>query len=92
MLSVKKSVSCGCTFLGKGIVGHPEMGVVYDCREVTFDEWDLMRGEWLDREETRIVYKTDNGYVFDQEMLHDKAFEIELYAENWRAHKGECFA
>ena len=92
-LQVKSSVRSGCVFLGKGIKGRPEMGVVVECRRVTFDEWDLMRQEWTGRhEETRMLYMTDNGYVFDDSQLYDeRLFQIEEHAPNWRAKKKDAW-
>ena len=92
MLQVKSSKSHGCLFLGKGIVNHPEMGVVVECREVVFDKWDIMRTEWFGRfEETRIMYRTDTGYSFDETQLQDGTFQIEQYAPNWRARKKDAW-
>lgn len=90
MLNVKASKPHGCVFLGKGIEGRPEMGVIEDCREVLFDEWDVMRGQWTGlHEKTVVMYKTDNGYVFDETFIFGKKpiLKIEEYAPNWRAHK-----
>lgn len=93
MLYVKGWKPCGCTFLGKGIVDHPEMGVIIDCREVIFDEWSIA-GHWTGREEqSRIMYKTDTGYVFDDSDLcgDTPRFKVELYAPNVRADKIFCW-
>lgn len=87
---VKKSTDSGCVFLGKGIKNHPEMGVVCAAREVTFDEYDVMFQHWTGHEITRILYKTDTGYCFDNTQLGD-VFEIELYAPNWRARKPDAW-
>lgn len=87
-LHVKEYVLWGCEFIGKGIVGRPEMGVISRCKRVTFDRWDLMRGEWLGKETHRLMYLTDTGYSFDETDLKEGRLEIEPYAENWRAHKG----
>ena len=89
-MNVKNSKEYGCTFLGKGIVGRPEMGVVVQCREVIFDEWDVMRQDWKGHEVKKLVFKTDTGYVFDEDdyLGPDARLEIELYAPNWRAKKG----
>lgn len=85
MLRTKKIETCGCTFLGKGIVGRPEMGVVAEAKMVTFDEWDFIDLNWKGEEVTRTMYWTDNDYAFDDTMLRpDGPFEIELYAPNWR--------
>ena len=81
---VKKSSRHGCTFLGKGIVDHPEMGFVVECREVILDEWDSISEEWKGSEERRIMFRTDTGYAFDFNQLHDLPFKIEQYAPNWR--------
>ena len=88
MLDVKNDRGVGCTFLGKGIVDRPEMGVVVECREVTFDEWDFIEQEWKDCEVKKLLYRTDTGYVFDEDdIFGDQArFQIELYAPNWRKH------
>lgn len=83
MLSVKTSKSMGCTFLGKGIVDHPEMGVVDECREVVMDELDVF-GEWTGNETKIVMLRTDNGYAFDENMLRNGTFKIENYAPNWR--------
>lgn len=91
-LFVKSSTSYGCTFLGKGIVGHPEMGVVCECREVIFDEWDHVGHHWTGRNEVvKVMLRTDTGYSFDNDMLRDGVFEIENYAPNWRAHKKDAW-
>ena len=84
MLDVKIDRGAGCTFLGKGIVGHPEMGVIEECREVTFDEWDNFEMEWKDLEIKKLVYKTSTGYVIDEEMLmgNHRVFEIEEFVDN----------
>ena len=88
MLQVKFSRPIGCVFLGKGIEGRPEMGVVCDCREVTFDEWDVVYQSWKGANVVcRTMYRTDNGYSFDQTQLDDGTFRIEEYAPNWRAKK-----
>ena len=88
MLDVKVDRGAGCTFLGKGIVGRPEMGVIEECREVTFDEWDFIEQDWKDCEVKKLVYRTDTGYVFDEDDIFgaDARFEIEQYAPNWRKH------
>ena len=88
MLDVKRDKAAGCTFLEKGIVGRPEMGVVAECREVTFDEWDFIEQSWKDREVKRLLYRTDTGYVFDESDIFgpDARLEIEQYAPNWRKH------
>ena len=84
MLDVKVDRAAGCTFLGKGIVGRPEMGVIEECREVTFDEWDSFEMEWKDLKVKKLVYKTSTGYVIDDDMLmgNSALFEIEQYAPN----------
>lgn len=88
MLSVKHSAPYGCTFLGKGIEDHPEMGVVVECRLVWFDEWDTMFQHWTGKSECRrIMYRTDNGYAFDRDAIMDGTYKIELYAPNWRPRK-----
>ena len=88
MLSVKASAPYGCTFLGKGIVGREEMGVVIECRMVWFDEWDVMQQRWIGKNQVRkIMYRTDNGYAFDHDALVDGTYKIEQYAPNWRARK-----
>ena len=81
---VKSSKSMGCTFFGKGFIDHPEMGVVTDCREVTFDEKDVY-GEWTGNETKIVMLKTDNGYAIDENMLRSGMFRVENYAPNWRA-------
>ena len=82
----------GCVFLGKGIVDHPEMGVIIECRKVVFDEWDVMFQEWLGkRETTKVMYRTDTGYAFDHSRIEDGTYEIEQYAPNWRAHKKDAW-
>ena len=83
-LDVKRDKGAGCTFLGKGIVGRPEMGVVAECREVTFDEWDFMEQEWKNCEVKKLLYRTDTGYVFDDDDIRgpDARLEIEQYAPN----------
>lgn len=93
MLYVKSSVPVGCTYLGKGFVGHPEMGVVVDRREVLFDDWDVMRAEWTGkREETHMLIRTDNGFVLDEADIFERHFyEIEDYAPNWRARKYDAW-
>jgi len=91
MLQVKSSKAHGCLFLGKGIVGHPEMGVVVDARFVTFDTWDVMRGQWAGHEESRVLYRTDTGYSFDETRLQDGTYTIEEYAPNWRAKKPDAW-
>lgn len=92
MLSVKASTPYGCTFLGKGIVNRPEMGVVCECRLVRFDEWDVMRQCWTGRGETqKIMYRTDNGYSFDHDSIVDGTYQIEQYAANWRARKPDAW-
>ena len=85
-LYTKVSRCAGCTFLGKGIVGRPEMGVVAECRDVTFDEWDIIEQDWKDCEVKKLVYRTDTGYVFDETDIFGAAarFEIEQYAPNCR--------
>ena len=91
-LQVKYVRPMGCTFLGKGIVNHPEMGIVTQSAEVVFDTFDVMRQVWTDAHELKkVVYKTDNGYVFDEDQLADGYFEIEEYAPNWRAKKPPVF-
>lgn len=91
-LQVKSSINRGCTFFGKGIVNRPEMGVVVECREVLLDEWDVGFCHWSGRNEvTKIMYRTDNGYSFDDDMLADGMFEIEEYAPNWRSHKKDAW-
>lgn len=94
MLNVKYSKSCGCVFFGKGIVDRPEMGVVSECREVVFDEFDVMRQEWKGREVVKIVYKTDNGYSFDDDDIRgsNARLKIDNYAPSWRAKKGDCWS
>lgn len=90
-LQVKSSVMVGCVFLGKGIVGHPEMGVIVECREVVFDMWDVMFQEWTGKHEmTKVMYRTDTGYAFDQDTL-DGMYQIENYAPNWRAKKKDAW-
>ena len=84
---VKSSKPMGCTFFGKGICGHPEMGVVEECREVVMDEKDVF-GEWIGNETTIVMLRTDNGYAFDESLLRDRILEIENYAPNWRAKAG----
>lgn len=85
-LYTKASRYAGCTFLGKGIVGCPEMGVIVECREVTFDEWDIIEQEWKNCEVKKLLYRTDTGYVFDEDDIRgpDAWFEIEQYAPNCR--------
>lgn len=91
-LLVKKSVQYGCTFLGKGIVGRPEMGVIRECRLVWFDEWDVMRQCWMERNEIRrIMYRTDTGYAFDHDSIADGTYKIKGYAPNWRARKPDAW-
>ena len=84
MLDVKVDRGAGCTFLGKGIVGHPEMGVIEECREVTLDEWDPFEMDWKDLEVKQLMYKTSTGYVFDEHQImgNDALFEIEQYVPN----------
>ena len=88
MLDVKVDRGAGCTFLGKGIVGRQEMGVVEECREVTFDEWDFIEQDWKDCEVKKLVYRTDTGYVFDEDDISgvNARLKIEQYAPNWRKH------
>lgn len=88
MLSVKYSEHVGCTFLGKGLEGHPEMGVIVAAKAVVFDEWDCFSQTWKNKEVGRVMYFTDNGYAFDDSLLEEGVYKIELYAPNWRAHKG----
>lgn len=80
-----KSVSkIGCTFLGKGIKGHPEMGVVSEAKSVIFAEKDVF-GDWVDgTEQEFVLVRTDNGFCFDSDML-DRLFVIENYAPNYRS-------
>ena len=80
MLDVKNDCAGGCTFIGKGFVGHPEMGTVEECREVTFDEGDPFEMEWKNLEVKKRMYKTSTGYVLDKDQIRDH-FEIELYAD-----------
>lgn len=87
MYSVKSSTAMGCTFLGKGIKHRPEMGVVMECREVVMDEKDIF-GEWAGEELIVVMFRTDNGYVFDGRQLQDGSIVIENYAPNWRAKAG----
>lgn len=84
MLYVKIDRGHGCTFLGKGIEGRPEMGVVVDCREVTFDEWDFAEQDWKNCEVKKVLFKTDAGYVFDEDDLWgaNARLKIEQYAPN----------
>lgn len=88
MLDVKADRGAGCTFLGKGFVGHPEMGVIQECREVTFDEWDSFEMDWKDLEVKKLMYRTSTGYVLDEDMImgNHALFEIEQYAPNDWAH------
>ena len=91
-LQVKYVRPMGCVFLGKGIVDRPEMGIVTECAEVIFDTFDVMRQVWTDaHEEKKIVYKTDNGFVFCEDELESGYYEIEEYAPNWRAKKPPVF-
>ena len=87
MLYVKKTNTEGCTFLGKGIKGHPEMGVVVDCRVVCLDEMDIYKN-WKNNEVSVILVRTSTGYAFDASKLRDRTYEIEEYAPNshrqWR--------
>lgn len=82
-LYVKKSEKIGATFLGKGIVGHPEWGVVVEVRDVTFDQKDVF-GDWEGTEFTQTWCRTDNGFTFDAARLGGDIL-IENYAPNWRA-------
>ena len=88
MLDVKNDLGAGCTFLGKGIVGRPEMGVIVDCRKIVFDEWDFFEQCWKGCETTKLVYKTDTGYIFDEDDIFgaNPRLEVEQYAPNWRRH------
>lgn len=88
MLDVKVDKGAGCTFIGKGIIGRPEMGVVIECREVTFDEWSFTEMDWKDQEVKKLLYRTDTGYVFDEDDIFgvNARFKIEQYAPNWRKH------
>lgn len=84
MKSIKKSIGHGCTFLGKGIIDHPEMGVVVECRQITFDDWDPITSEWKGDELITLMYWTDNDFSFVQDDLDSGRFQIELYAPNIR--------
>ena len=81
MIKVKKFSSCGCTFLGKGIVGRPEMGAVVQAKTVTFNEVDCF-GDWKNTETQTTMYLTDTGFAFSDEDLKSGRIEIELYASN----------
>lgn len=87
---VKESRRHGCTFLGKGIEGHPEMGVVVECREVILDEWDSVLKHWKGDNEKRIMFRTDTGYAFDAQALGD-IYQIEQYAPNFRPRKVDAW-
>lgn len=88
MLDVKNDRAAGCPFLGKGIVDRPEMGVIVDCREVTFDEWDPYVAYWKGCEVKKLVYRTDTGFVFDEDDLWGEyaRLRVEQYAPNIRQH------
>lgn len=89
-LYVKNSKKIGATFLGKGIVGYPEMGTIAEVREVEFDEMDIY-GEWQNTPFRRELIRTDTGYVFDGEDLRSGRFKIENYAPNWRKEVKPAF-
>lgn len=92
MLQVKNSTPKGCTYLGKGFVDHPEMGVVVECREVVFDTWDVMYGHWTGKNEKTItMVRTDTGFAFDERDIWDGRYELEQYAPSWRAHKKDAW-
>lgn len=84
-----KNIKCvsriGCVFLGKGIVGHPEMGAIVEAVLVTFDKKDIF-GNWEGDEEDILMVRTDNGFAFDAAELGSHGhYQIEEYAPNWRA-------
>ena len=93
MLHVKSARPVGCTYLGKGFVGHPEMGVVVDRREVLFDKWDVMKADWTGAHEMTIfMIRTDTGFVLNEDDIFEKHyFDIEEYAPNWRARKYDAW-
>lgn len=86
---VKKYTTAGCLFLGKGLVGRPEMGVIVESKTVVFDEKDVF-GDWKGIEESHILYRTDNGFVFSDDDLISGRLEVEAYAPNWRSLDEYC--
>ena len=83
-LNIKTRSELGCSFLGKGIVGHPEMGVVERVVDLIMAEQDVF-GDWVDGTETNIsLILTDNGFSFDSRLLVNGTYVIENYAPNFR--------
>ena len=93
MLYVKSSTPLGCAFLGKGIVGHPEMGAVTEARLVVFDKWNSTLGCWTEEDEMTLdLYRTDTGFTVTGDQLKDGTYRIEEYAPNWRVQKKDAWS
>ena len=88
-MKIKKFKSVGCTFLGKGLVGRPEMGIIVEAKAVVFDETDIF-GNWKNVETETVMYRTSNGFVFDDDDLREKRLEVEPYAPNWTSLTEYC--